>query len=146
MGVDSDKSKSKSKGKGAANFAAKSSPTKKSLFGDLSDNEDGNTSYCLMAKTRKVMLPSNPPSSDDDSSGTSSSDDEDIFEGFSKKAMLHVSKLMNALKAKEKTLERQEDLLILEKEKCLAVESQLDLEKGKVASLTMDLNSIVSWR
>uniref|UniRef100_A0A0D9XQW8 No apical meristem-associated C-terminal domain-containing protein n=1 Tax=Leersia perrieri TaxID=77586 RepID=A0A0D9XQW8_9ORYZ len=101
------------------------------------DKEDGNVSYCLMAKTRKVMLPSNPPSSDDESSGTSSSDDEDMFKGFSKKAMLHVSKLMKALKAKEKTLKRQEDLLILEKEKCLALESQLELEKEKVASLTM---------
>uniref|UniRef100_A0A0D9VF84 Uncharacterized protein n=1 Tax=Leersia perrieri TaxID=77586 RepID=A0A0D9VF84_9ORYZ len=103
------------------------------------DKEDVNTSYCLMAKTRKVMLPSNPSSSDGDYSGTSSSDDEDMFESFNKKAMLHVSKLM---KAKEKTHERQEDLLILEKEKCLALESQLELEKGKVASLTMDLQSI----
>ena len=72
----------------------------------MSDNEDGNASYCLMAKTRKVMLPSNPPSSNDDSSGNSSSDDEDMFEGFSKKAMLHVSKLMKAWKAKKRTLER----------------------------------------
>jgi hypothetical protein len=65
---------------------------------------------------------------------------ENMIKEFGKKGYKGTKKLMRKLEKKKETLHRQEDLLILEKERNLALEKALAEEKGKVEKLTIDLS------
>ena len=59
---------------------------------------------------------------------------------FGKKGFKQIKKLMKKLEKKKESLEKQEDLLILEKERNLALEEELVKEKEKVEKLAMNLS------
>ncbi|RCV30769.1 hypothetical protein SETIT_6G121900v2 [Setaria italica] len=120
-------------------------PTK--LFNNISDNED-DTPFCLMAKGTKVL---NTTSSSSISSSISSNvqnelDDEEenikvkMIKEFGKKGYKEIKKLLEKLEKKKESLNRQEDLLILEKERNLALEKALVEEKAKGEKLAIDLS------
>ena len=58
---------------------------------------------------------------------------------FGKKGFKQIKKLMKKLEKKIESLEKQEDLLILEKDRNLALEEELVKEKEKVEKLAMNL-------
>jgi hypothetical protein len=84
------------------------------------------------------------------SSSTPSSDIENIDEEkemkdnminkFGKKAHKEIKKLLDKLEEKKEILHEQEDLLILENERNLALEKSLAEEKAKVEKLTTDMS------
>ena len=63
-----------------------------------------------------------------------------MFKGLSKNAMSKLKELMETIEGQEEILEKQEDLLILEKERNLELEEILTKEKEKVEKLTKDLD------
>jgi hypothetical protein len=89
-----------------------------------------------MAKGRKVK--SHPKLLVGDSD--SDSCNESIFKGLSTNAMSKLKELMEIIEGQEEILEKQEDLLILEKERNLELEELLAKEKEKVEKLTKELN------
>jgi hypothetical protein len=117
------------------------------LFNNLSDDED-HSHFCLMARGSKV-LESTISSSPTSSSSTPSSNIENIdvekemednmIKKFGKKGHKEIKRLLDKLEKKKEILHEQEDLLILEKERNLALEKSLAEEKAKVEKLTMDL-------
>jgi hypothetical protein len=62
-----------------------------------------------------------------------------MIKEFGKKCFKEIKKLMEKLEKKE-CLDRQEDLLIVEKERNLALEKALAEEKVKVEKLAIDLS------
>ena len=58
---------------------------------------------------------------------------------FSKKGYKEIKRLLEKLEKKKVSLHEQEDLLILEKERNLALERRLAEEAAKVEKLTTDL-------
>jgi hypothetical protein len=110
------------------------------LFNNLSDDED-HSHFCLMARGSKVQE-SSISSSPISSLSTPSSDIENIDEGkemednmikkFGKKSHKEIKNLLDKLEEKKEILHEQEDLLILEKERNLALEKSLVEEKAKV--------------
>jgi small-conductance mechanosensitive channel len=88
-----------------------------------------------MAKGRKVKSHPKPLVSDSDSDSC----DESIFKGLSKNVMSKLKELMETIEGQENP-EKQEDLLILEKERNLELEELLAKEKEKVEKLTKELN------
>nr|AAP12977.1 putative copia-type pol polyprotein [Oryza sativa Japonica Group] len=133
---------------GVATVAFKSSSSSKErLFmaqgHNLSDDNDDSYHYsCFMAQGRKVMTQKLSHTSLNDDSSDEESDNEldDVLKSFSKPAMQHLAKLMRALDSKEQSLERQEELLILEKKRNLALEESLAKECAKNEQLANDLN------
>nr|XP_015634814.1 uncharacterized protein LOC107280634 [Oryza sativa Japonica Group] len=65
---------------------------------------------------------------------------DDVLKSLSKPTMQHLAKLMRALDSKEQSLERQEELLILEKKRNLDLEESLAKECAKNEQLANDLN------
>jgi hypothetical protein len=63
-----------------------------------------------------------------------------MIKEFRKKGFKEIKKLMEKLEKKKECLDRQEDLLILEKERNLALERALAEEKVKVEKLVVDLS------
>jgi uncharacterized protein (DUF736 family) len=122
-------------------------PTQR-LFNNYSESDD-EFSICLMAQGTKVLNASAPPSS----TLSTSSDIEDnldeeeaelernMINEFGKKGYKQIKKLMEKLEKRKETLESQEDLLMLEKERNLALNKTLVEEKVKVDELTLDLSS-----
>jgi hypothetical protein len=94
-----------------------------SLFEDLTDDEDQGPTMCLMAKGLKVISPS---SSDNEI------DEEDevaiIVKQYGKKGATRIMKLMMKLEELDESLESQEELLRIEKEKSEALEMNLTNE------------------
>nr|ABA96900.1 Zinc knuckle family protein [Oryza sativa Japonica Group] len=129
---------------GVATVAFKSSSSSKEcLFNNLSDDDDDSYHYsCFMAQGRKVMTQKPSHTSLDVDSNDEESDNEldDVLKSFSKPAMQHLAKLMRALDSKEQSLERQEELLILEKKRNLALEESLAKECAKNEQLANELN------
>jgi len=91
-----------------------------------------------MAKETKVKFIT--PSNDDD--GSDSDICEPFFKGIDKKAISKIKKLLEEIASQEDLLERQEDLLILIKERNLALEASLAKEKEKVKDLTKNLSKV----
>ena len=101
-----------------------SSPHPTSLFEDLTDDEDQDPIMCLMAKGPKVTSPN---SSDDEL------DDETeiakLIKKYGKCAATKMMKLIMELDDLDETLESQEELLRLEREKSKALERNLANER-----------------
>ncbi|XP_066166773.1 uncharacterized protein [Oryza sativa Japonica Group] len=139
------KSKDKVEGEGGVATVAfkSSSSSKERLFNNLSDDDDDSYHYsCFMAQGRKVMTQKPTQTSLDVDSSDKESDNEldDVLKSFSKPAMQHLAKLMRALDSKEQLLERQEELLILEKKRNLALGESLAKECAKNEHLTNEFN------
>ena len=101
-----------------------SSPHPTSLFEDLTDDEDQDPIMCLMAKGPKVTSSN---SSDDEL------DDEieiaKLIKKYGKSAATKMMKLIMKLDDLDETLESQEELLRLEREKSKALERNLTNER-----------------
>ncbi|KAG2645150.1 hypothetical protein PVAP13_2KG212110 [Panicum virgatum] len=101
-----------------------SSPHPPSLFEDLTDDEDEAPIMCLMAKNSKVT---SPISSDDEM------DNEvevaKLVKKYGKGAATKMMKLVMKLDEADETLETQEELLRLEREKFKALEKDLAYER-----------------
>jgi hypothetical protein len=98
---------------------------KSSLFEYLTDDEDDFTHTCLTARGSKVDTSTLPL--DDDSE--SDFDFEKMVTIFGKKATKKIMFLMKEIENREGTLEVQEELFRLEREKTIALENALVIEK-----------------
>nr|ABF97186.1 retrotransposon protein, putative, unclassified [Oryza sativa Japonica Group] len=139
------RSKDKVEGEGGVATVAfkSSSSSKERLFNNLSDDDDDSYHYsCFMAQGCKVMTQKPSQTSLDVDSSDEESDNEldDVLKSFSKPAMQHLAKLMRALDSKEQSLERQEELLILEKKRNLTLEESLAKKCAKNEQLANELN------
>ena len=105
------------------------------LFTNLSDNEDDYTSTCLMAKGVKVTLPNQSHSDDDDESSLRNK----MIKEFGINGYNLITKFMEKLEKKEMTLEAQEELLILEKERNLELQKSIDEKDEEIENLTRKL-------
>ena len=120
---DSEDESSSSDEEGVANIAIQTASPTPCLFTNLTDDETDHVPTCLMAKGKKV--PTETPLSSDD--------DKDIMiREFGMKDYKVIKKLMEKLEKREISLEMQEDLLVLEKERNLALETSLAKANGKV--------------
>jgi hypothetical protein len=145
---DSSDEDEEPKKQGIATVAMAQGTSSPRLFNNLSDDED-HSHFCLMARGSKVQE-STVPSPPISSSSTPSSDIENIDEEkeignnmikkFGKKGHKEIKRLLYKLEKKKEILHEQEDLLILEKERNLALEKSLAEEKAKVEKLTTDLS------
>ena len=63
-----------------------------------------------------------------------------MIKEFGKKGFKEIKKLMEKLEKKKETLDRQEDLLIQEKERNLALEKSLAEERAKIEKLPINLS------
>jgi hypothetical protein len=144
---DSSDEDEEPKKQGMATVAMAQESSSPRLFNNFSDDED-HTHFCLMERGSKVQE-TTTSSSLSSSSSTPSSDIENLDEEkkmeanmikkFGKKGHKEIKKLLDKLEEKE-ILHEQEDLLILEKERNLALEKSLAEEKAKVENLTTDLS------
>ncbi|RLN04463.1 Zinc knuckle family protein [Panicum miliaceum] len=96
-------------------------------------------------KVQETLIPCFQPTSTFDNAQNDLEDEEEqhrafMIKEFGKKGFKEIKKLMEKLEKKKETLKRQEDLLILEKEKNLALEKSLSEEKVKVDKLAIDLS------
>jgi speckle-type POZ protein len=83
------------------------------------------THTCLMARGSKVDTPT-PPLDDDSESDL---EFEKMINGFGKKATKRIMSLMKEMENRDGTLEVQEELFRLEREKTIALENALAIEK-----------------
>jgi hypothetical protein len=128
---DSDNSSSESDNEGLATSAF----DKSSLF----PNEHHT---CLMAKEKKVRTRDTPKytsSSDEDS------DDEvdyiDLFKGLDRSKVDKINELIDVLNDKDRLLEKQEDVLYEEHDKCISAKKSLAVEIKKNELLSSELSS-----
>jgi chromosome segregation ATPase len=107
-----------------------------SLFEDLTDDEDQGPIMCLMAKNLKVTSPN---SSDDEI------DEEDeiasLIKQYGKSAATRIMKLIMTLDDLDETLESQEELFRLEREKSEALEKHLTNERKENKRLEESLKA-----
>jgi hypothetical protein len=99
---------------------------KPSLFEDLTDDEDDFTPTCLMAKGTKVDSKPNP---DDDDDALDDHELENKIKELAKKASNKIMKLMIEIEGRDETLEAQEELIRLEREKTVGLEKSLSKER-----------------
>jgi uncharacterized protein (DUF3084 family) len=83
---------------------------------------------------------SSTPSSDIENIDEEKEMEDNMIKKFGKKGHKEIKKLLDKLEEKKEILHEQEDLLILEKERNLALEKSHAEEKAKVEKLTMDLS------
>jgi hypothetical protein len=98
---------------------------KSSLFEDLTGDEDDFTHTCLMARSSKVDIPT-PPLDDDSESDL---EFEKMINSFGKNATKRIMSLMKEIENRDGALEVQEELFRLEREKTIALENALAIEK-----------------
>jgi hypothetical protein len=107
-----------------------------SLFEDLTDDEDQGPILCLMAKNSKVISPN---SSDDEI------DEEDeiasLIKQYGKSAATRIMKLIMKLDDLDETLESQEELFRLEREKSETLEKHLTNERKENKRLEESLKA-----
>jgi len=121
--------------------------TTRRLFNNISDDED-DTHFCLMARGNKVQQSSSTSSHPSSTSSSVENDFENeekqhdayMIKELGKKGFKEIKKLMEKLEKKKETLDRQEDLLIQEKERNLALEKSLAEERAKIEKLSIDLS------
>jgi hypothetical protein len=145
---DSSDENEEPKKQGMATITMAQESSSPRLFNNFSDDED-HSHFFLMARGSKVQE-TITSSSSTSSSSTPSSDIENIDEkkemeanmikNFGKKGHKEIKKLLDKLEKKKEILHEQEDLLILEKERNLALEKSLAKEKAKLEKLTTDLS------
>jgi hypothetical protein len=131
-----------------ATVAMVQGPPSPHLFNNLSNDED-HSHFCLTERGSKVQE-STTSSSPTSSSSTPSNDienfdeekemEDNMIKKFGKKGHKEIKKLLDKLEEKKEILHEQEDLLILEKERNLALEKSIAEEKAKVENLTTDLS------
>jgi hypothetical protein len=128
LGVEWDSSEeSSSNDEGVATLAMEAHITKLSLFGDLTDNEDDFTPTCFMAKGAKVDSKPNP--NDDHGDDALDNKCENMIKELGKKATNKIMKLMIEIEDRDETLEVQEELIRLEREKTVGFEKSLSKER-----------------
>jgi speckle-type POZ protein len=98
---------------------------KSPLFEDLIDDEDDFNHTCLMASGSKGDIPT-PPLDDDSESDL---EFEKMTNSFGKKATKKIMFLMKEIENRDETLEVQEELFRLEREKTIALENAIVIEK-----------------
>lgn len=125
----------------------KPSSSSSRLFNNLSSNDEDDAPLCLMAKGTKVESKSTRSSSISSSSDIENDFDEEealfeqgMIENFFKKGFKEIKKLLKKLDKRETSLSKQEDMLILEKERNLTLEKELAEERCKVEKLAIDLS------
>jgi hypothetical protein len=124
-------SESSSSDEGVATFAVKpSSPPR--LF-DYSSDEDAP--ICLMAKKPKVPSPPKSFNVDLVSDEEDEVMDDELFKSITKESLPHLSELLGRIEDQYATLERQEVLLIREKERSHELKSELAKEREKNEAL-----------
>jgi hypothetical protein len=123
---------------------------KTSLFPNLKDGKN-ITHTCLMAKGGKRMVKTIPCSSpkyttsDDESTSSSSSENDNdidmtaILKNLDKNATAKFNELMEELNEKNDLLEKQEDLLILEKKRNLELKELITKQEEKSKALDKEL-------
>jgi hypothetical protein len=140
---DSSDEDEEPKKQGMATVAMAQESSSPRLFNNFSDDED-HSHFCLMARGSKVQetitSSSSTPSSDIENIDEEKEMEENMIKKFGKKGHKEIKKLLDKLEEKKEILHEQEDLLILEKERNLAVEKSLAEEKVKVEKLTTDLS------
>jgi chromosome segregation ATPase len=113
-----------------------SSSHQPNLFEDFTDDEDQGPIMCLMAKNSKVISPN---LSDDEL------DEEDeiasLIKQYGKSAATRMMKLIMKLDELDETLESQEDLFRLEREKSEALEKNLTNERKENKRLEESLKA-----
>jgi hypothetical protein len=98
------------------------------------------------SKVQETITSSSPTSSSSTPSSNIGNIDEEkemeanMIKNFGKKGHKEIKKLLDKLEKNKEILHEQEDLLILEKERNLALEKSLAEEKAKVEKLTTDLS------
>nr|CAE02851.4 OSJNBa0014F04.17 [Oryza sativa Japonica Group] len=123
----SDSKLSSSDEEGAATFTVKpSSPPR--LF-DHSSDEDAP--ICLMAKESKVPSPHKSFNVDLVSDEEDEVLDDELFKSITKESLPHLSELLGRIEDQYATLERQEALLIREKERSYELKNELSKEREK---------------
>src|SRR6266498_4645396 len=127
---DSKDESSSSDDEGVASIAIQIASPGSCLFTNLTDDESDPIPTCLMAKGKKVPIESSPPSDDDK---------ENMMKEFGEKGYKLIKKLMEKLEKREMSLEMQEDLLVLEKERNLALDTSLAKANEKVEKLALEL-------
>jgi hypothetical protein len=148
----SDSKSSSSDEEGVATFAVKpSSPPR--LFDHSSDE---NAPICLMAKESKVPSPHKSFNvdlvSDEEDEVEDEVMDDELFKSITKKFLPHLSELLGRIEDQYATLERQEALLIREKERSHELKSELAKEREKMrlwhgfTSKPKSLMLILRWR
>jgi hypothetical protein len=116
------------------------------LFNIFDDEND--IPFCLMARGTKVQETSTSSSHLSTTSSSTQNEFNDekeqhkafMIKEFGKKGFKEIKKLMEKLDKKKECLDRQEVLLIFEKERNLALEKALAEEKVKVEKLAVDLS------
>jgi hypothetical protein len=126
---DSSDEDEEPKKQGMATVAMAQVSSSRHLFNNLSDNED-HSHFCLMSRGSKVQE-STTSSSLTSSSSTPSSDienfdeekemEDNMIKKFGKKGHKEIKKLLDKLEEKKEILHEQQDFLILEKERNLAL-------------------------
>jgi hypothetical protein len=145
---DSSHKDEEPKKQGMATVAMAQGSSSPRLFNNLSDDED-HSHFCLIARGSKVQestVPSSPissssiPSSDIENIDEEKEMENNMIKKFGKKGHKEIKRLLDKLEKKKEILHKQEDLLILEKERNLALAKSLAEEKAKVEKLTTDLS------
>jgi hypothetical protein len=95
-----------------------------SLFEDLTDDEDQDQIMCLMAKNSKVISPNSSDDEIDDDDEVAS-----LIKQYGKSAATRIIKLIMKLDDLDETLESQEELFRLEREKSETLEKNLTYER-----------------
>jgi hypothetical protein len=105
------------------------------IFTNLSDNEDDYAPTCLLANGAKVTLSNLSHDDDDDESMLRNK----MIKEFGINGYNIIIKLMEKLEKRKMTLEAQEDLLILEKERNLELQRSIDDKDEEIENLTRKL-------
>ena len=117
---DSEDESSSSEEEGVASIAIQTASSVPCLFTNLTDDESDHIPTCLMVKGKKVSTET-PSSSDDDESSIR----DNMIKEFGLNGYKVIKKLMEKLEKRKMSLEKQEYLLVLEKERNLALETSL---------------------
>jgi hypothetical protein len=120
---------------GMANVAIQNSSSTRCLFTNLS-NDNSFTPMCLMAKGDKVHLFIASSTNDDDGLGMKNK----LICEFGTNGYNIIIKLMEKIDKIKSTIEAQEDLLILEKERNLDLQELVISKDGMMEALTKDLS------
>jgi hypothetical protein len=98
---------------------------------------------CLMAKEKKVCIRDTPKytSSSDEESSDDEVDYTDLFKGLDRTKVDKINELIDALKEKDRLLEKQEDILYEEHDKFISVQKSLALEIKRNEMLSSELST-----
>jgi hypothetical protein len=98
---------------------------------------------CLMAKEKKVSVRDTPKytTSRDDDSSDDEVDYSSLFKGLDRAKVEKINELIDALNAKDRLLEKQEDILYEEHDKFVSVQKSLALETKRNGILSSELSA-----